>query len=270
MAPAVLERILRHDRAVVIVTLALLLLLAWSYLLWIGNAVSMGGMQMPGFRMVPAGFAWMAPTAAPWSPLELALVFVMWTVMMIGMMVPSAAPMLLIYAQIGRQAAAQRKPYAATAWFAAGYLIVWSLFSLAATLAQWRLEQASLLDATMTLLDRRIGGAVLLTAGVYQWLALKGACLQRCRAPLTFIQQQGGFRRDATGALRLGMRHGLYCVGCCWMLMLLLFVGGIMNLLWIAALAGLVLIEKITPLGAVLARIAGVGLVIAGLWLWMK
>jgi predicted metal-binding membrane protein len=266
MAEAVLERLLRRDRAVVIAMLAALLLLAWIYLFWIGKAMSMGGMAMDGVRMVPVGFPWMVAAATAWTPVELLLVFLMWTIMMIGMMTPSAAPLLLIYARVGRQAAEQRQPFAATGWFAAGYLLAWAAFSAIATLAQWQLERASLLDVAMGVVSRRLNAAVLLIAGIYQWITPKTACLTRCRAPLAFIQHHGGFRRDVRGAVHLGLTHGWYCVGCCWMLMLLLFVGGVMNIVWIAMLAGLVLLEKVVPWGGAIGRIAGIGLVGAGIY----
>lgn len=248
--------------------LGCLLALAWAYLFWISAAMSMGGMNMSGFRMIPAGFAWMAPAAMPWSALELALVFLMWTVMMIGMMTPSATPMLLIYARVARQAVAQNKPFAATAWFAAGYVLAWIAFSLIATALQWWLDRAALLNPAMAVVNARVGAAVLIAAGIYQWTSIKGACLQYCRSPLAFIQRHGGFRPDALGALQVGTRHGIYCVGCCWTIMLLLFIGGVMNVIWIAGIAGLVLLEKLAPFGRGLARVAGAGLVVAGAWLW--
>jgi predicted metal-binding membrane protein len=265
VAEVVLERLLRRDRAVVLAMLAAMMLLAWIYLVWIARTTSMGGMVMDGVRMVP-GVAWMAPAATPWRPVELLLVFFMWTVMMIGMMTPSAAPMLLSYARVGRLAAEQRRPYAATGWFAAGYLLAWVAFSAVATLAQWQLERASLLDVSMGVINRRFNAAVLLLAGAYQWVSPKTTCLTHCRSPLAFVQQHGGFRRDAPGALQMGLTHGSYCVGCCWMLMVLLFVGGVMNIAWIAALASMVLLEKIAPWGITIGRIAGTGLIGAGVY----
>ncbi|HYK26193.1 MAG TPA: DUF2182 domain-containing protein, partial [Steroidobacteraceae bacterium] len=167
----------------------------------------------------------------------------------------------------GRQAAERRKPFAATGWFAAGYLSVWAAFALAATLAQWALQRAALLDSMMRLEERRLAAALLIAAGLYQWTTLKGACLAKCRSPLAFITQQGGFRGSPSGAWQLGVRHGLYCLGCCWAVMLLLFVGGIMNVLWIAALSVLVLVEKIAPIGRIASMVAGVAFAGAGVWL---
>jgi predicted metal-binding membrane protein len=124
-----------------------------------------------------------------------------------------------------------------------------------------------LLDSTMTSASKALGGAVLIAAGIYQWTLLKDVCLAKCQSPFLFIQQLGGFRRDAAGATLLGLRHGAYCVGCCWVLMALLFVGGVMNVLWIALLALLVLLEKLLPFGRWIARVAGVAFLVAGVWL---
>jgi predicted metal-binding membrane protein len=204
---------------------------------------------------------------APWSFSDFVFMFVMWAVMMVGMMTPSAAPMILIYARIARQAHEQGKPFAATAWFATGYLLVWAGFSLGATFLQWSLERAVLLTPMMESSSPLFGGLVLIAAGLYQWTPVKEACLSFCQTPLVFIQRHGGFRRDVQGALAMGLKHGAYCVGCCWVLMALLFVGGVMNLLWIAAIALLVLSEKLIPGGHAISRIAGVCLVAVGTWM---
>jgi len=270
MSDTALEAVLRRDRAIMIAALATLTVLAWADLVWLANDMKMDGMDMTGFRMIPAGQGLMMPASAPWQPIEFVCVFVMWVVMMIGMMTPSVAPMILIYARVGREAAAQGKPFAASGWFAAGYLFAWTGFSVVATTAQWALERAALLTPMMESASNILGGTVLIVAGLYQWSPLKEACLFYCRSPLGFIQQQGGFRREPTGALALGFRHGIYCIGCCWALMALLFVGGVMNLFWIAVLAILVLLEKVVPLGRVVARIAGVGFVVAGTWMLMR
>ena len=270
MSDTALEAVLRRDRAVVIVALAIITALAWADLAWLADDMAMGGMDMTGYRMIPAGRGLMMPADAPWQPIEFGYVFVMWVVMMIGMMMPSAAPMILIYARVGRQAAVQGKRFASSSWFAGGYLLAWTTFSLVATSAQWALERAALLTPMMESASNRLGAAVLILAGVYQWAPLKEACLSHCRSPLLFIQQHGGFRSEAYPALALGFRHGIYCIGCCWALMALLFVGGVMNLFWIAVLAILVLLEKIAPLGRLVARIAGICLIASGAWLLAK
>ena len=143
MTDTAIEAVLRHDRAIVAGALFLLAGLAWAYMLWLAADMDMGGMDMSGFRMIPAGMALMVPTTAPWNATEFAFVFVMWAVMMVGMMTPSATPMILIYARVGRQAAQQGKPFAASSWFAGGYLLAWVGFALVATFAQWALERGS-------------------------------------------------------------------------------------------------------------------------------
>jgi predicted metal-binding membrane protein len=270
MTDTALEAVLRHDRTVVIAALAIITALAWTDLAWLADDMAMGGMDMTGYRMIPAGRGLMMPADAPWQPIEFGYVFVMWVMMMIGMMMPSAAPMILIYARVGRQAAVQGKPFAASGWFAGGYLLAWTIFSLVATSAQWALERAALLTPMMESASNKLGAAALILAGVYQWTPLKEACLSHCRSPLLFIQQHGGFRREPFGALALGFRHGIYCIGCCWALMALLFVGGVMNLLWIAVLAILVLLEKIVSFGRLVARIAGLCFFVSGVWLLVK
>jgi predicted metal-binding membrane protein len=267
MAEVALEMMLRRDRIIVAAALAVLTGLAWSYLLWLAADMDMGGMDMTGFRMIPAGMGIMAPAHAPWRAIEFAFVFAMWTVMMVGMMTPSTAPMILMYTRAGRQAAVAGTPLAAAGWFAAGYFFAWTGFSLVATAVQWALERAALLDATMASASDALGGIVLIVAGAYQWTPLKDVCLAQCQTPLGFLMRHGGFRRDAAGCLLLGLRHGVYCIGCCWVLMALLFVGGVMNVLWIALLAFLVLLEKFTSFGRLVARFAGIAFITAGAWL---
>jgi predicted metal-binding membrane protein len=270
MTDSTLEAVLRRDRLVVAGALGLIAALAWGYVLWLAADMDMGGMDMDGFRMIPAGIGIMAPANAPWTAIEFAFVFAMWIVMMVGMMAPSAAPMILMYARVGRQGRTEGKPLAATGWFAAGYFSVWVGFSLAATIAQWGIERAALLDSRMASASNVLGGIVLIAAGVYQWTPLKDVCLAQCQTPLQFLMRYGGFRSDPAGCLLLGIRHGIYCVGCCWVLMALLFVGGVMNVLWIALLALLVLLEKVTPIGRWIARGVGVACVVAGAWLLLS
>src|SRR6202158_518478 len=167
MTDAMLEVVLRRDRIVVVVALAVITALAGVYVLWIAADMDMGGMEMSGFRMIPAGVGLMAPALAPWRWFEFPLVLIMWIVMMVGMMTPSAVPMILIYARVGRLGAARGTPFASTGWFVAGYLLVWSGFALAATAAQWALERTNLLDARMAESSRVMGAIVLIAAGVY-------------------------------------------------------------------------------------------------------
>ena len=267
MADGTLEAVLRRDRLVVASALGTIAVLAWAYVLWLTADMSMGGMNMSGFRMVPAGLGIMVPAAAPWSAVEFAFVFVMWAVMMVGMMAPSAAPMILMYARVGRQGRIAGRPLAATGWFAAGYFLAWAGFSLAATLVQWVLERQALLNARMASTTLWLGAAALIAAGLYQWTPIKSVCLARCQSPFHFLMTHGGFRSDVRGCLQLGFLHGTYCVGCCWILMALLFVVGVMNVLWIAILSVLVLLEKLTPWGRWVARFAGAACIAAGAWM---
>lgn len=258
-----LEALLRRDRHAVLLALALLTILTWAYLVWLARHMAMPASSISGVGGMDMGA--MAPQMRSWGLAELLFGFTMWAVMMAGMMLPSAAPMILLYARVGRQAQMQAKPFAATGWFAAGYLLAWTGFAILATLLQAGLTRAALLTPRMASADDIIGGLILIAAGVYQWTPLKDQCLADCRAPLSFIQRHGGFRRRSLPALALGLRHGFYCIGCCWALMLLLFVGGVMNLAWIASLAALVLLEKVFTDGRTVSRAVGVGLVIGGL-----
>ena len=258
--------LVQRDRIVVVLVLTLLTALAWSYLLWLSADMAMGGMDMGDFRMIPSGMGLMVLAHTPWQAMEFAFVFVMWTVMMVGMMTPSAVPMILMYARVGRQT--EGAPFASTVWFAVGYLLVWVASALLATLIQWALERTALLDSWMETTSNVLGGLVFVAAGTYQWTRVKDLCLAQCQKPFEFVMRHGGFRRDAPGSVMLGLRHGAYCVGCCWTLMALLFVGGVMNLLWIVLLALLILLEKITPSGRLIAQLAGIILIAVGAWLF--
>src|SRR5262249_18427348 len=163
--------------------------------------------------------------------------------------------------------AAEGTPFAATGWFAGGYFLAWIGFSLVATVAQRTLERSPLLHGEMASARKVLGGAILIPAGGYHVTAPHDGCPPPCPAPLLFLMRHGGFRRDAFGCLLLGLRHGAYCVGCCWMLMALLFVGGVMNVLWIALLALLILLEKLFRFGRWIARAAGATFLAAGAWL---
>jgi len=280
--PTVLERLLKRDRAITLAGLLVLCLLAWAYVLvgaglgmsaWEMTTVSlfphsqhdpapaMSGMDMTGMTGM-AGMEMDGAAAASnaWGASTWALVTAMWWTMMIAMMSPSAAPTILLYARVYRHAAAQGQIQAApapTGAFTAGYLVTWLGFSAIAAALQWLLQQQGLVStATMGSQSRYFSGGVLVAAGVYQFSPLKNLCLSHCRAPSDFLS--GHWKPGALGAFRLGALHGSYCVGCCWTLMALLFVGGVMNLIWIAAIALLVLAEKVAPAGRWVGR--GVGL----------
>src|SRR5215468_11749277 len=166
MTDSTLETVLRRDRLVIAGALGVIAALAWGYVLWLADDMDMGGMDMTGFRMIPAGIGLMAPANAPWKAIEFAFVFAMWAVMMVGMMAPSAAPMILMYARVGRQGQTEGKPFAPTGWFAGGYFLAWIGFSLVATVAQWTLERSALLDVEMASASNVLGGAILIAAGV--------------------------------------------------------------------------------------------------------
>jgi predicted metal-binding membrane protein len=250
-----LEATLQRDRRIIAASLGLVVILAWLYL-W-RDAASMGHMAMPDMPM----------------PRELgmglfALTFAMWTVMMVGMMLPSAAPTIFIYGAMVRRNG-ERGTVLPGVWiFTGGYLAVWAGFSLLATVFLLALEQASLLTPMMVSASRAMSAAILIAAGIYQWLPFKDACLSKCRNPLQFFLTR--WRPGAGGAFLMGAENGAYCVGCCWVLMLLLFVAGVMNLLWVAVIAGFVLIEKLLPGGKLVPGIAGVVLVLAGTVLLVK
>ncbi len=185
----------------------------------------------------------------PWTTADVLLAFAMWAVMMVGMMTPSAAPVVLLFAaHAPRHRRTNGMPGLVFA-FVAGYLLVWVLFSAAAALAQWALHQAALLSPMMTASSAWLGAAILIAAGVYQLTPFKGTCLTHCRSPLGFLMSH--WREGTAGALRMGIAHGTYCLGCCWALMCVLFVVGVMNLMWVIAIAIFVLIEKVGPCGNV-------------------
>ena len=273
MSTSRLELILRRDRAVVLSAIAAVAALAWAYVIWLAAnmgpspivGADMPGMTMPGMDMPGMGTT-LAPALRGWSVGDFAFMFAMWAIMMVGMMLPSVAPMLLIYAGVARQAGSRGKPFAATAWFATGYLIAWTAFSMLATSAQWALESVLLLTP-MTGIGAKLGGVVLIAAGVYQCTLLKDVCLSACQSPLQFIMRHGGFRPDPLSAMNLGAEHGIYCIGCCWALMAILFVVGIMNLLWVAVIAAFILLEKLVAPGRLLSRAAGAALIVAGAWM---
>jgi len=262
----------RRDRAIVIAAIITISLLAWAYTLWL--AVQMGGIETlaplaSSVSMAEIGMDGMnaAPSPAfhPSSISNIAFITTMWAVMMVAMMTPSVTVMMVLHAAVARKAAASNRPLVAIGWFLAGYLSAWIVFSFSACGAQWILTRLGLL--TSTGVSGTFGGVVLIGAGLYQWSSLKDICLKQCQKPFDFLMRHGGIRLEPLGALRLGAVHGLYCVGCCWVLMALLFVGGIMNVLWIAGITVLIVVEKAAPNGSLIPRITGALMVAAGLLL---
>jgi predicted metal-binding membrane protein len=231
------EAILKRDRFIVMLSLVGIFLLAWVYTIYLTRVM--------GFSEISLEIV--SPHAQAWTPAT------------------TAAPMLLFYAKISRQRRPQRRPYLGTGLFLLGYLIVWTGFSAAATFLQWGLHSASLLSTEMVRATPLIGGFLLILAGAFQFSQLKNACLTHCRTPVGFIMTE--WKEGNRGALQMGIKHGYYCVGCCWLLMALLFVAGVMNLLWMAIITAFVLIEKIVPAGDRFGRYAGVLFMIWGVWL---
>jgi predicted metal-binding membrane protein len=269
MSSASLELLLRRDRRIVVSALVVLMALAWVYLISLAQSISITGSTMPDMPGMDMSST-MSPMLRAWTASDFLFIFMMWAIMMVGMMTPSATPMILIYARVARQAVQEGRPFAATGWFVSGYLFSWAVFSFLAAIAQGALERVAWLTPMMAAASTKVGGVVLIVAGIYQFTPLKNNCLSQCQSPFAFIQANGGFRRGTGASIQLGMRHGFYCIGCCWALMALLFVGGVMNILWIAAIAIFVLIEKAVPAGGAIARVAGVGLAFAGIWLLFK
>jgi predicted metal-binding membrane protein len=249
-----LETALIRDRWFVGGALAVAVALSWAWI--VPMARDMYG-DMSGSA------AWMMSTGW-WGARHDLMLFAMWVVMMYGMMLPSAAPVLLIFAAVVRASDEGADSMPRVYAFAAGYLIVWTAFSLLATIVQVLLADRVLLVPMMELRTPVLGGALLVAAGLYQLTPFKQSCLKSCRSPASFITAH--WRPGRRGALRMGVEHGFYCLGCCWVLMLLLFVGGVMNLIWIAAITVFVLLEKLTPVGIQGGRLSGVLLLGAGLW----
>ena len=260
MTEAALEALLRRDRIVVFAALAVLVLVTWLYLL--RTASTMSDMaDMPGMP----GMAMVMPGSHAWGWMEVGALVVMWGVMMIAMMTPAAAPMVLTFSALHRRRRAEGGPAVPTAIFVLGYFVIWLGYSVAAAGAQAGLHAAALLSPGMTATSPLLTGGLLVAAGAFQWTPLKRACLAACRSPLSFLMS--GWREGRGGALRMGVRHGFYCLGCCWALMALLFVAGVMNLLWVAVLAMAVLVEKVVPRGDLVGRVTGAVLVAAGVLL---
>ena len=252
-AEGILEAVVKRDRTVILAGLLAVAALAWGYL---GFMVSQMGHMDMDMAM---------PQMQSWTALDLLLLFLMWAIMMVAMMLPSAAPMILTFASLQRKRRERSSPYVSTTVFVLGYLLVWSAYAALAALAQWGLHEAALLSPMMVSTSPVLGGGLLIAAGLFQFTPLKHLCLTQCRTPFGFISTH--WREGTGGALQMGVRHGSYCVGCCWILMALLFVAGVMNLLWVAAIAAFVLIEKLAPAGPWVSRVAGMLLIGWGGWI---
>jgi predicted metal-binding membrane protein len=246
----------RRDRVLLAFCLVAITALSWVYLIHLAREMSASMAEMD--TMAKMGM----PMDTPWTMSDVLLTFAMWAVMMVGMMTASAIPAVIVMAK-SRAARGESGVSLITLTFAAGYLLVWIGFSAGAAIAQWALHEQALLSSAMKASSPWLAGGLLIVAGIYQWTALKQSCLSHCRSPFDFLITR--WRSGWSGALEMGVHHGVYCVGCCWALMALLFAVGVMNLLWVALLAALVLVEKATPAGVLISRVAGVGLVAAGI-----
>lgn len=259
------ERLVSHDHLIVAAAVACVVVLAATYT-FLGVGMNMSALDMT--RMArPIGEPMVMGMGPVWTIAYGILIFFMWWIMMVAMMTPSAAPMLLLYTALKRQSAERERAVTLSIVFLSGYLLMWAGFSLVAALLQWSTEAIGLTNGSMMTLDSRaVAGVVLCAAGLYQFSNLKTACLEHCRSPAHFLARHS--RPGTLGALRTGAMHGAYCLGCCWALMALLFVGGIMNLYWIVGLALYVLAEKFIPWPTLFTRVTGAALLAAGFWIF--
>ncbi|MGH7948195.1 MAG: DUF2182 domain-containing protein [Candidatus Binataceae bacterium] len=239
-----------RERVILWGGLGAITVLAWLYLVWMPMPAGTGAMERMGMAM-------MMPHA--WTLHDALLMFAMWSVMMVAMMTPSAAPTITMYARIAKANAVARPWYV---WiFLTGYTAAWTLFSALATAVQYYLQCSEVVSDALRA-KPLLGAAILAAAGVYQFTSLKNVCLAHCRSPLSFFLSE--WRDGARGAYMMGLRHGMFCAGCCWMLMALLFVAGVMNLAWVGAISIFVLVEKAAPGGRLVPAAAGVLLIASG------
>ncbi|HKK15416.1 MAG TPA: DUF2182 domain-containing protein [Gammaproteobacteria bacterium] len=266
------EYLLQRERWLVLAGLVLLIFLAWLYLLT-GAGMAMSIQEMTRLSLLPhRNTAMIMPMPgmeeAGWGASQLIMVFFMWSIMMIAMMLPGAAAVILLYARVIRhsQKAITSPVFVPTLFFISGYLLIWLLFSVIATFIQWWLDQHHWLSMYLASNNGWLSGSLLIAVGLYQLSPFKQDCLRHCQSPAQFLSTH--MRPGRKGASLMGLEHGLYCLGCCWLLMGLLFVSGIMNLVWIAVLALFVLAEKVIVPGKWLSRASAILLVSWGLVIW--
>ena len=251
-----LEAVLQTDRMVVAAGLIVLAGLGW---------LALGYEAFGAGRCMDAAMRMSTVSTSGWQLRDLVLLFSMWAVMMVAMMVPSVAPTVLTFALVNRKRHEQQRPFVPTGFFLIGYLTAWTVFSLLATVIQQTLHAAALLSPAMVLTSPMVGGGVLIAAGVFQLTPLKRACLVHCRTPLRLLMTE--WREGAWGAFLMGWKNGHYCIGCCWLLMALLFVAGVMNIAWVAVISAFVLAEKVMPVGPRLGWAAGLACIAWGVWM---
>ena len=239
-----------RDQIVIAIGLVVIVALGWAYMIHLAR-----GMER--------NMSMVMPQVIPWNWVDWWSMFLMWTVMMVAMLLPSATPTILIYAMVNRNRKQNSLAYVSTSIFLSGYLIAWIAFSLVATVVNWAIHTQGLLTGMMGASTSNIlGASLLIVAGIFQWTPFKYACLNHCRTPMGFIMTE--WKEGKLGAIKMGLKHGSYCVACCWLLMALLFVLGVMNLLWIGALAAFVLLEKLLPQGIWVSKISGLGFITWG------
>ena len=257
LPPSAIETALARPRASLAVVLIAIPLICWA---WVA------AMARDMYGPMTGASAWMMTVT--WDAPRLVLLWAMWAAMMAGMMLPSAAPLLILYARAMRNREGLRRPALRIYAMASGYLAVWAAFSAGATALQRLLAETSLLNMMMEPADSRVAAALLILAGVYQLTPFKNACLDACRSPMGLLSAR--WREGVSGAFAMGVSHGLYCLGCCWALMLLLFAGGVMNLAVILALTAWVAIEKLAPFGRQSARVGAALLLALGGWMALR
>lgn len=245
-----LDYILKRDRFIVITGLFIISFLAWLYIAYLYRQMEVMNMNALFFAM---------PMTPEWATTDFIFMFFMWLVMMVAMMTPSVAPLILLFAKVNRQRIAKQSPFVNTFYLLTGYFLVWAAFSLIATLLQWLLQQVSWLNPGMIITNKILGSVILASAGIFQFTPLKQTCLNFCKSPLEFIFKH--WHEGKKGAIKMGIKNGAYCVGCCWVLMVLLFVSGVMNILWVALIALFVLVEKVFAKAKWISFAAGVLLI---------
>ena len=256
---AISGQLSHKDKKIILTGLFLVAAAGWAYMFYMAWA-------MQNMHLVEM---WMPPRSGtrPWTGYDFFMLFFMWFTMMVAMMTPTVVPMITMFATVNKSKKLKQLPYATTWLFLLGYLLAWGVFSIVVSLIQWPLHERGLLDPMMDSRSYLLSGAILIIAGIYQFTPLKDVCLNQCRTPLGFIMT--AWKDGNMGALKMGLHHGLFCVGCCWALMLILFAVGVMNMLWVILITIFVLLEKVLPISPTATRmITGVALIIwGGYWL---
>lgn len=249
----------KRDRAILLCGLAVVMGLAWAHMARMASG-------MGGAAGCHAGIA--APSVRAWSAWDLATAVAMWGVMMVAMMLPVVSPWILVFSKVARERDLRPSPFPAVRAFLAGYGAVWLAYTLAAAAAQFVMQRVALVSGDSIVTNPLVAAGLLLAAGVYQWTPLRDACMSHCRSPLGFFLTT--WREGRWGSVVMGAKHGLYCVGCCWAVMALSFVFGVMNLLWMALVTAFLLVEKVTSIGPWMSKMAGAALIACSLWMLIR